>query len=68
MNTYQSWNSESQEKSKLVKHSSLASAFSSVETQMELSREDDAEGWRIQSLRGGPEMTLAEAKEQLAHE
>lgn len=68
MNTYQSWSSESQEKSKLVKHSSLAAAISSVETQIELSREDDAEGWRIQDLRGGEEMTLAEAKEKRANE
>jgi len=68
MNTYQSWNSESQEKSKLVKHSNLAAAISSVETEIELSREDDADDWRIQSLRGGEEMTLAEAKEQLANE
>jgi hypothetical protein len=68
MNTYQSWNSENQSKSELVKHETLAAAISSVETQVELSREDDAEGWRIQDLRGDKEMTLAEAKESLANE
>ena len=68
MNTYQSWNSESQAKSELVKHATLAAAISSVETQVELSRDDDAEGWRIQDLRGGKEMTLVEAKESLANE
>lgn len=66
MKKYQSWNSENQAKSKLVKHATLAAAILSVETQIELSREDDLEGWRIQDLRGGGEMTLANAKNKAA--
>lgn len=61
---YQTWNSETQEKSKLVKHSSLTAAISHVEAQIALHpRDNDDEGWRIQDVTGGEEMTLAEAQE-----
>lgn len=61
---YQTWNSETQEKSSLVKHSSLSAAISHVETQIALHpRDNDNEGWRIQDVTGGAEMTLAEAQE-----
>ena len=63
-NKYQTWNSETLEKSKLVKHASLAAAISYVETAIALApRDNDDEGWRIQDLSGGAEMTLSEAQE-----
>jgi hypothetical protein len=61
---YQTWNSETQEKSKLVKHTSLAAAISHVETEIAVHpRDNDDEGWRIQDVTGGAEMTLSEAHE-----
>lgn len=62
-NKYQSWNSETQEKSSLAKHSTLREAIAHVECQIALHpRDTDDEGWRIQELASDKEMTLAEAK------
>ena len=67
MNKYQTWNSETSEKSELVKHTSLAAAVVWVETQIALHpRDNDDEGWRLQEVTGGAEMTLAESRRQIS--
>lgn len=61
-NKYQSWNSETREKSKPVKHATLRSAVERVECEIMLHPRDiDDEGWRIQDFSDGEEMTLADA-------
>lgn len=63
-NKYQYWNGETREKSTLGKGVTLQEAINCVETEIALApRDNDDDGWRIEEIGSGIEMTLAEARE-----